>query len=98
MKVAVLGAGAWGTALAKVLHENGHAVTLWARNAEALADIQRTRRNERYLPGVELPSDWLLEPDVSRAIADKSCIVVAVPSKGFRAIAQSLTGSNAALV
>ena len=45
MNVAVLGAGAWGTALAKVLHQNGHAVTLWTRDAGALADIQQS-----YMP------------------------------------------------
>ena len=62
MKVAVLGAGAWGTALATVLLRNGHAVTLWTREAELLAEMQRTRRNEKYLPGVELPGDFSTEP------------------------------------
>jgi glycerol-3-phosphate dehydrogenase (NAD(P)+) len=98
MKVAVLGAGAWGTALAKVLHENGHTVTIWGRNAESLAEMQRTRRNERYLPGVELPGDWQLQADLDRAIADQGFIVVAVPSKGFREIAGRLRDTTASLV
>jgi glycerol-3-phosphate dehydrogenase (NAD(P)+) len=98
VKVAVIGAGSWGTALAKVLHENGHAVTLWGRDAQALAEIQQTRRNERYLPGLELPATWLCEPDLGRAIKDRECIVMAVPSKGFREVAQKLAGSSAVLV
>jgi len=56
MRVTVLGAGAWGTALAKVLHENGNAVALWDINAETLAELRRGR-SERYLPGVTLPTD-----------------------------------------
>lgn len=98
MNVAVLGAGAWGTALAKVLCDNGHQVNLWGRDAQALAEIQHTRRNERYLPGVELPAVWCCEPDFGRAIDGRDTIVVAIPSKGFRAIAHQLAGTKAALV
>lgn len=98
MKVAVLGAGSWGTALAKVLNENGHAVTIWGRDPQALADIQHSRRNERYLPGLELPATWLCEPDLGRAIKDQGCIVMAVPSKGFHDVAKELAGTSALLV
>jgi glycerol-3-phosphate dehydrogenase (NAD(P)+) len=100
VKVAVLGAGAWGTALSKVLHENGHAVTLWGRNADALTEIQRTRRNERYLPGVELPlpGEWSCEPDLRKAAAAKDCIVLAVASKGIRETASPLGDSKAILI
>ena len=62
MKITVLGAGAWGTALAKVLHENGNAVTLWDISAETLEELRRGR-SERYLPGVPLPTEWKLETD-----------------------------------
>jgi glycerol-3-phosphate dehydrogenase (NAD(P)+) len=98
VNVAVLGAGSWGTALAKILRDNGHAVTLWTRNADALTEISRTRRNERYLPGVPLPEDWTCEPDLTRAAAEKNCIVLAIPSKAFRAIAGQLANSPAMLV
>jgi glycerol-3-phosphate dehydrogenase (NAD(P)+) len=98
MNVAVLGAGAWGTALAKILRENGHRVTLWTRNHEVLAEIQRTGRNERYLPDIELPSDWLCEPHFASATAQQDCIVVAIASKGFREIATKLRNSKAILV
>ena len=60
MKITVLGAGAWGTALAKVMHDNGNAVTLWDISAESLKEIQKGRC-EKYLPGVTLPVDWNIE-------------------------------------
>jgi glycerol-3-phosphate dehydrogenase (NAD(P)+) len=60
MRMTVLGAGAWGTALAKVLCENGNAVTLWDINVETLAEL-RQGHSERYLPGVKLPTDWKVE-------------------------------------
>ncbi len=97
MNIAVLGAGSWGTALAQVLHGNGHQVTIWGRDADALRELG-LGRNERYLPGVNLPSDWLCEPDLARAIASRGAIVVAVPSKAFREIAARLQDSQAILI
>lgn len=97
MKVAVLGAGSWGTALAKVLHGNGHALTLWAHRAETLTALA-SGRHERYLPGVALPQDWICEPDLARAVAGQDCVVVAVPSRGFREVARQLKDSRAVLV
>ena len=58
MKVTILGAGAWGSSLAKLLHESGNEVTLWAHNAERLARLAQTGRNEPYLPDVQLPTDF----------------------------------------
>ena len=66
MKITVLGAGAWGTALAKVLHENGNAVTLWDIATDTLKEIQGGR-SECYLPGVKLPADWKAEPNFQKA-------------------------------
>jgi glycerol-3-phosphate dehydrogenase (NAD(P)+) len=97
MNVAVIGAGAWGTALAKVLHENGHAVTLWARNTDLLRELGGGR-NERYLPGVPLPTGWKCESDLIRATTEKGCIVLAVPSKAFRDIALQMRDSRTILV
>lgn len=98
MKVAVLGAGAWGTALAMVLHRNQHQVTIWTREAEALATLQRTRRNERHLPGIELPAEWSYEPDLARAVAGQDGIIVGVASVGFRSVASQLGNTNSILV
>lgn len=98
MKVAVLGAGAWGTALAMVLHRNQHQVTIWAREPEALAAMQRTRRNERALPGVELPAGWIYEPVLARAAEGQDVLVVAVASKGVREVVSQLAATNSILV
>jgi glycerol-3-phosphate dehydrogenase (NAD(P)+) len=90
MKITVLGAGAWGTALSRLLQNSTHGVTLWGYDREALEDIRKTGRNNRYLPGIELPREIVLEADMTRAIADSECAVIAVPSKGFREVAKGL--------
>jgi glycerol-3-phosphate dehydrogenase (NAD(P)+) len=90
MNVTVLGAGAWGTALAKLLHEGGHAVTVWGHHPQHLADVRRSGRNERYLPGIELPREWRLETDPTKAVDDSRCVVLAVPSKAFRQVTRCL--------
>ena len=91
MRITVLGAGAWGTALAKVLQENGNSVTLWDINPAALEAIQQGR-NERYLPGVPLPTDWKTQADFGKAIGGAECVLIAIPSQAFRDIAQKLKG------
>jgi len=91
MRITVLGAGAWGTALAKILQENGNAVTLWDKSAASLTDLQGGR-NERYLPGVPLPTDWKTQPDFKKAIGGAECVVLAIPSQAFRNISEQLKG------
>jgi glycerol-3-phosphate dehydrogenase (NAD(P)+) len=97
VKVAVLGAGAWGTALAKVLHENGNAVTLWDINTATLDELRRGQ-SERYLPGVTLPRDWQVEPDFGKAVGGRECLVMAIPSQFFRDVAVKLKGHPGVLV
>jgi len=91
MRITVLGAGAWGTALAKTLHENGNAVTLWDLKPAALDEI-RAGRNEHYLPGVPLPTDWKTESDFKKAIGGAECVLLAVPSQAFREVSARLKG------
>jgi glycerol-3-phosphate dehydrogenase (NAD(P)+) len=90
MKITVLGAGAWGTALSRLLQSGTHRVTLWGYDHQALEDIRQTGRNDRFLPGIELPRELALESDMTPAVASSECVVVAVPSKGFREVAQGL--------
>jgi glycerol-3-phosphate dehydrogenase (NAD(P)+) len=97
MKITVLGTGAWGTALAKVLHENGNAVTLWDIDIRTLEELRRGR-SERYLPGVELPKDWKVEADFEKAAGGAECLVLAIPSQAFRTVAAKLKGHLAILV
>ncbi|HLZ54691.1 MAG TPA: NAD(P)H-dependent glycerol-3-phosphate dehydrogenase [Verrucomicrobiae bacterium] len=91
MRITVLGAGAWGTALAKVLHENGNAVALWDINVETLAELRRGH-SERYLPGIKLPADWKIEEDFQKATGGAECLVMAIPSQSFRQVAAKLKG------
>jgi glycerol-3-phosphate dehydrogenase (NAD(P)+) len=97
MKITVLGAGAWGTALAKVLRDNGNAVKLWDI-ATATLDELRRGRSERYLPGVALPTDWKTEADFEKAVGGAECCVMAIPSQSFRQVAAKLKGHPAILV
>lgn len=90
MNVTVLGAGAWGTALAKLLADSGNRVTLWGHSPENLEAIRFAGRNERYLPGIPLPGSWILEPDIERAVGNAEFVIVAVPSKAFRDVAAHL--------
>ncbi|HWH68719.1 MAG TPA: NAD(P)H-dependent glycerol-3-phosphate dehydrogenase, partial [Candidatus Sulfotelmatobacter sp.] len=98
MNITVLGAGAWGTALARLLHQGNHRITLWGHKAERLEAIRRTGRNEHFLPGIELPRDLNLESDLLRAIADAQCIVVAVPSQPFREVTRHLADYSGVIV
>ncbi|HVU28050.1 MAG TPA: NAD(P)H-dependent glycerol-3-phosphate dehydrogenase [Verrucomicrobiae bacterium] len=97
MKVTVLGAGAWGTALAKVVRENGNTVTIWDVNGQTLADL-RAGQSKKYLPGVKLPTDWKLEPDFEKAVGGAECVVLAIPSEAFRSVAAKLKNCPAIFV
>ncbi len=90
MMVTVLGAGAWGTALARLLHQSGIQTQLWGHDPAHVEEIRRTNRNERFLPGIELSPEIKLETSLPNAIAGSNCTVVAVPSKAFREVTQSL--------
>lgn len=90
MKITFLGAGAWGTALACSLRPAGHEVTLWDHDRGNLAIIGDTNRNEKYLPGIALPAGFRVEADAEVARRDAELVVMAVPSKAFRAVARAL--------
>jgi glycerol-3-phosphate dehydrogenase (NAD(P)+) len=98
MKVTILGAGAWGTALGVVLSRNGHSVRLWGHRPEHVAELSRTRVNERFLPGIPLEGDWSFEPDLAAAVAAAEVVVAAVPSKAFRSTAARLAGFRGPVV
>lgn len=97
MRITLLGAGAWGTALAKILQENGNHVTLWDRDTELLAGL-KNGANEKYLPDVKLPTDWKTEPDFTKAIGGAECVVLAIPSQAFRPVVSKLKGHPAIFV
>ena len=88
-KAAVLGAGAWGTAIACVLAARLE-VWLWARDAAQAATIGTSRRNDRYLPGIELPSTVAVTADLSAATRGASLLLAASPVAGLRSLLRAL--------
>jgi glycerol-3-phosphate dehydrogenase (NAD(P)+) len=84
MRVAVLGAGSWGTAYAKVLADAGNEVTVWARRKQVAEAIQQTRTNPDYLPSIQLPERVGATDDPEQAIRGAAFVVLAVPSQTLR--------------
>ncbi|HEY0699010.1 MAG TPA: NAD(P)H-dependent glycerol-3-phosphate dehydrogenase [Micromonospora sp.] len=82
--VAVLGAGSWGTAFAKVLADAGREVTIWARREEVAAQIRTERANPEYLPSLRLPDRVTATGDAGRAISGAELVVLAVPAQTLR--------------
>ncbi|OGA46345.1 MAG: glycerol-3-phosphate dehydrogenase [Betaproteobacteria bacterium RIFCSPLOWO2_12_FULL_62_13] len=89
MKIAVLGAGAWGTAISINLAQR-HAVTLWMRDAGQCAAMRAARINQRYLPGFSLPSSLALETGFANAVAGCELVLAAVTTSGLRQTLQRL--------
>ena len=89
-KVNVLGAGSWGTALAILLHDNGHDVTVWSIHEEEVETLNTTRRHECKLPGVEIPEGIVFTTDMKETMSDKDVCVLAVPSPFIRSTCQKM--------
>ncbi len=83
MKITVLGAGAWGTAMAISLAQR-HQVTLWARNSRQIAEMRESRQNQRYLPDVNLPDSIALESGFAQALQNVEMVVIATPISALR--------------
>ncbi|MEO5797673.1 MAG: NAD(P)H-dependent glycerol-3-phosphate dehydrogenase [Rhodoferax sp.] len=98
MKIAVLGAGAWGTALA-ISASQRHSVTLWARDAEQAAAMQAQHCNPRYLPGISFPEALTVcsvPPEALAAlVADQDLAIIGTPMSGLRRMLQDIAGCAA---
>ncbi|MGB7871209.1 MAG: NAD(P)H-dependent glycerol-3-phosphate dehydrogenase [Mycobacterium sp.] len=98
---AVMGAGAWGTALAKLLAEAGGDVTLWARRSDVVAEINASRQNSNYAPGVQLHPGIRATGDAEEALSGVTTVLLAVPAQTMRANVEqwkSLFADGATLV
>lgn len=89
-KVALLGAGSWGTALAFLLAKKGFPVHLWGRSSEKMALMNKSRENRPYLPGVLLPQEVVATADLEEALTGKKYVVLAVPSDQIRALCRQI--------
>ena len=90
-RVTVLGAGAWGTALALAARRAGREVTLWARREEMAKTISEKQRNPAYLPGVELDKEIAATHELGEAVAKAETILLAVPAQNLRALCGKLS-------
>ena len=97
MKLCVLGAGAWGTALA-VSFSAHHDVTLWGRDAQQLTEMATQRENARYLPGIPLPPSLTLQTDLAAALSGAGLVLIVTPVAGLRPALQSLTATDAGVL
>jgi glycerol-3-phosphate dehydrogenase (NAD(P)+) len=79
-----MGAGSWGTTIAKVIADAGNEVVLWSRRDEVAVEINETKRNSDYLPGIDLPSKLTATSDLAFALKDAEQIYLAIPSQSLR--------------
>ncbi|WP_233270395.1 NAD(P)H-dependent glycerol-3-phosphate dehydrogenase [Chachezhania sediminis] len=89
-RVAVIGAGSWGTALAATLARAGVSTRIWGRDPEVLKEINSRHTTERFLPGVTLPDNLLGVFDMERALADADAALIVVPSRSVRSVARQV--------
>lgn len=89
-KVAVIGAGSWGTALAGVLSGKGLNTVLWGHNADHILSLQKERENKKYLPYFAFPEALSVEEDLKEAATGADVVCMVVPSHGYRAVFEKL--------
>ncbi|HEY9167338.1 MAG TPA: NAD(P)H-dependent glycerol-3-phosphate dehydrogenase [Candidatus Kryptonia bacterium] len=94
MKVSVLGAGGWGTALCIPLHDNGAEVTLWAYKKEYAEELDRLRENKTYLQGVSIPPEITITSDIQNAIEQAEVVVASIPSQFLREQLKKISDFN----
>lgn len=83
-EIVVLGAGSWGTTVAKVIADGGHDVTLWSRREELAQEINESGRNGDYLPGIDLPKNLVAVSDIGLALDGAKQVYLAIPSQSLR--------------
>lgn len=88
--IGIIGAGSWGTALAVLLHKNGHKVTVWSILQEEIDMLEKEHEHKDKLPGVKLPEDMAFTTDMESAVKGKDVLVLAVPSPFTRSTSHSM--------
>ncbi len=90
-RVAVIGAGSWGSALAMVLADNNHDVRIWARRSEQIKEINAHHTNKEYLPGIVLPEKVKAFEKMEQALQNVDVVIIVVPTKAIRETIRELT-------
>lgn len=89
-KVSIIGAGSWGTALAVLLHNNGHQVTIWSIVESEVRMLDEEREHKDKLPGVRIPADMIITNNLDEAVRGRNLLVLAVPSTYTRSTAKMM--------
>lgn len=90
--IGVVGGGSWGTAMAALLAEHGHAVTMWALEADVVDGVNNRNENPIFHPGIELPGRLHADNDIRSAVEGAELVVMAVPTQFTRSVAEKLAG------
>jgi glycerol-3-phosphate dehydrogenase (NAD(P)+) len=90
-KIGIIGAGAWGTALALLLADKGHDVALWMFEKDLAEETRRDRENRMYLPGFALPMNITVTPSLDEAVRDRPFVLSVVPSHTVRLVSKQLS-------
>ncbi len=94
LKISVLGDGGWGSTLAILLRQKGFTVTLWGAFQDYVDFLNKTRVNERFLPGVKIPREIEITADLKKAVTEKDLVVFAIPSEYIRGILKNIKKSG----
>jgi glycerol-3-phosphate dehydrogenase (NAD(P)+) len=90
MKITLLGGGSWGTALAKLLSENEHEVTVWLRDEEQCKILRTERVNKKYLPNVKIPDNIVFTSNINEAVKDAEILLIVTPTQMIRSILKQI--------
>ena len=89
-KISIIGAGSWGTALAWLLHNNGHSVNVWSIMKDEIEMLSQDREHKTKLPGVKLPENMTFTTDLEESCADRELLILAVPSPFTRSTSKMM--------
>jgi glycerol-3-phosphate dehydrogenase (NAD(P)+) len=89
-KITLLGGGSWGTALAKLLSENGHKVTVWLRDDNQCRELTQTKVNKKYLPKVRIPDNILFTSNINEAVKDAEILLLVTPTQMIRGVLKQI--------
>ena len=88
--ITLLGGGSWGTALSKLLSENGHKVTVWLRDDNQCRELTYTRVNKKYLPKVKIPENILFTSNINEAVKDAEILLLVTPTQMIRGVLKQI--------
>ncbi len=91
-KIAVIGSGSWGTALALLIARNGYSVSLWGHEPNIMEKMKKANENSYFLPGIKFPSNLSVEVDLNETLDQAQHLLVVVPSHAFSQVVQNLRG------